>query len=289
MSTETIYTAYQPMLFSLAYRMLGSVMDAEDMVQETFITFERLPNNEEIEHKKAYLCRMVTNRCIDLIRSSAKQREVYVGPWLPEPLLDLRDRADDPSVQYLQEESISTAYLLLLQQLNATERAVFLLRKVFHYSYEEIADMLGKSVPNCRQIARRAKNSIHYEPAEQPSVSVLESKVKEFVDSIMNGNIDKILELVREDVVFYSDGGGKVKAAGVPIYGAASVIQLMQSLRKMYTGKFTCTFTTVNGSPGLILTIDEQQSYVYSFAWSGNQIQNIYAVANPDKLRHLKG
>jgi RNA polymerase sigma-70 factor (TIGR02957 family) len=288
MSMEGLYQTYQSLLFSLAYRMLGSVMDSEDIVQEAFIAFNQLPNHEHIENKKAYLCKIVTNRCLDLIRSSAKKREVYVGPWLPEPLLELENSSNDPSQAYFQQESISTAYLLLLQQLNAIERAVFLLREVFQYSYDEIADILGKSNANCRQVFHRAKKSMEYDPKEQPSISMAESKVKEFVQSILNGNVNQLLELVSEDIGMYSDGGGKVKAAQIPIFGATRVVQLLQNLMKMYSGEFTIKYTSINGMPGLILTIDDHLQYVYSFAFSGNRIQTIYAVANPDKLRHLQ-
>ncbi len=287
MSMEGLYQTYQSLLFSLAYRMLGSVMDSEDIVQEAFITFNQLPNRKHIENKKAYLCKIVTNRCLDLIQSSAKKREIYVGPWLPEPLLEIENSLNDPSLAFLQQESISTAYLLLLQQLNAIERAVFLLREVFQYSYDEIAEILGKSNANCRQIFHRAKKSMEYDPKKQPSITMAESTVKEFVQSILNGNVNQLLDLVSEDVVMYSDGGGKVKAAQIPIFGAARVIQLLQNLLKMYAGKFTITFTLVNGLPGLILTTDDYLQYVYSFAFSGNRIQTIYSVANPDKLQHL--
>ncbi|MGG3573933.1 RNA polymerase sigma-70 factor [Bacillus gobiensis] len=288
MNIESLYQTYQPLLFSLAYRMLGSVMDSEDIVQEAFITFDQLPNRENIENKKAYLSKIVTNRCLDLIRSSAKKREVYVGPWLPEPLVEIENPPNDPSKDFLQQESISTAYLLLLQQLNAIERAVFLLREVFQYSYDEIAEILGKSNANCRQIFHRTKKSMDFDPDKQPSISIVESKVKEFVQSILNGNVNQLLELVSEDVTMYSDGGGKVKAAQVPIFGATRVIQLLQNLLKMYAGKFTIIFTTVNGLPGLILTTDDHLQYVYSFTFNGNRIQTIYSVANPDKLRHLQ-
>lgn len=287
MSMEGLYQAYQPLLFSLAYRMLGSVMDSEDIVQEAFITFNQLPNYELIENKKAYLCKIVTNRCLDLIRSSAKQREVYVGPWLPEPLLEIENSPNDPSQAFLQQESISTAYLLLLQQLNAIERAVFLLREVFQYTYDEIAEILGKSNDNCRQIFHRAKKSMKYDPKEQPSISMAESTVKEFVQSILTGNVNHILDLVSEDVTLYSDGGGKVKAAQIPIFGATKLVHFLQSLMKIYSGKFTIKYTSVNGLPGLIIAFDNHLHYVYSFAFSENRIQTIYAVANPDKLRHL--
>ncbi|MGM0829037.1 MAG: RNA polymerase sigma-70 factor [Bacillota bacterium] len=288
MSMEGLYQTYQPLLFSLAYRMLGSVMDSEDIVQEAFIIFDQLPNREQIENKKAYLCKIVTNRCLDLIRSSAKKREVYVGPWLPEPLLEGENSPNDPTHAFLQQESISTAYLLLLQQLNAIERAVFLLREVFQYSYDDIAEILGKSNANCRQIFHRAKKSMEYDLKKQPSISIAESTVKEFVQSILNGNVNQLLDLVSEDVAMYSDGGGKVKAAQVPIFGANRVVQLLQNLMKLYAGKFTINYTSVNSLPGLILTIDGHLQYVYSFTFSGNQIQTIYTVANPDKLRHLQ-
>ncbi|NRD78515.1 RNA polymerase sigma-70 factor [Bacillus sp. BRMEA1] len=288
MSMEELYQTYQPLLFSLSYRMLGSVMDSEDIVQEAFITFNQLPNYEHIENKKAYLCKIVTNRCLDLIRSSAKKREVYIGPWLPEPLLEIENSPNDPSKAFFQQESISTAYLLLLQQLNAIERAVFLLREVFQYPYDDIAEILGKSNANCRQIFHRAKKGMKYDPKKQPSISIAETIVKEFVQSILNGNVNQLLHLVSEDVAVYSDGGGKVKAAQIPIFGAARVVQLLQNLMKMYAGKFTIKYTSVNGLPGLILTSDDHLQYVYSFNFSGNQIQTIYFVANPDKLRHLQ-
>lgn len=287
MNTESLYQVYRPLFFSLAYRMLGSVMDAEDVVQEAFITFDQLPNRQQIENKKAYLSKIVTNRCLDLIQSSIKKREVYVGPWLPEPLLEMRDQQNDPSQTYLQRESISTAYLLLLQQLSAVERAVFLLREVFHFSYQEIAEIMDKSNANCRQIFHRAKKSMDYDPEQIPSISIAERKVKAFVNSLLQGDIDQLLELVREDVAYYSDGGGKVQAARIPIFGSSKVIQFHLNLLKMYQGRLDYSYTTVNGLPGIHLTVDEQNHYIYSFHFQKNKIQTIYSVANPDKLRHL--
>lgn len=284
MSTESLYQTYKTMLFSLAYRILGSVMDAEDIVQEAFITFDQLPNRDQIENPKAYLSKIVTNRCIDLVRSSTKTRESYVGPWLPEPLVECQQH--DPSQIYLNKESISTAYLLLLQQLNEVERAVFLLREVFHYSYDEIAEMVGKSNANCRQIFHRAKKSIHYEPQQSPTIATAEQQVKKFIDFLLEGDVDQLLQLVSKDVVLLTDGGGKVKAAHIPIIGAAKVIQLSVTLTKMYTGQFTLSLPFVNGWPGVVLTM-EDRTIVYSFHFKGNQIQTIYSVANPDKLHHV--
>jgi len=287
-TTEILYKTYRKPLFALAYRMLGSVMDAEDIIQEAFIAYNQLPNPEEIQHVRAFLYKVVTNRCLDLLRSSAKKRELYVGPWLPEPLIDQGNQDADPSDIYLQHESISTAYLLLLQQLNAVERAIFLLREIFHYSYDEIAEMVGKTSSNCRQIFHRAQRSIHYDPDQMPSISVAESQIKDFVSSLVQGNKDRLLELLSENVVFYSDGGGKVRAAQVPVTGANHVVLLLQNLLKMYTGKFNLANITVNGMPGIQLTLDDGLRYIYSFGFRKGQIEAIYSVANPEKLRHVK-
>ncbi|MCH5586108.1 RNA polymerase sigma-70 factor [Shimazuella sp. AN120528] len=286
MDIELLYKKYKALLFSLAYRMLGSVMDAEDIVQDAFLTFNQLPDAEKMENKRAYLCKMVTNRCLDLLRSSAKKRELYVGPWLPEPLLD-QEELDDPSASYLKKESLSTAYLLLLQQLNAMERAVFLLREIFQYSYEEIAEMVEKSSANCRQIFRRAKQSIHFDPAILPDVSTMEAKVKDFVQSILHGNTTHLMELIREDVICYNDGGGKVRAAQVPIKGFSNVIHVLSKFARMYSGQYTMRYANVNLLPGLIFTMDNGDRYVYSFEFRGSEIKTIYAVVNPDKLAHI--
>ena len=287
MSIETLYKTYRTPLFSMAYRMLGSVMDAEDIVQEAFLAYDQLPDAAAIRNERAFLYKIVTNRCLDLLRSSAKKRELYVGPWLPEPLLENDTSNADPSDVYLQKETISTAYLLLLQQLNAVERAVFLLREIFNYSYGEIADMIGKSSANCRQIFHRAQKSIHFDPEQIPSISVAEGQIKEFVNSLLQGNTNKLLELLSENVVFYSDGGGKVKAAQIPVVGMERVAAFLQNLHHMYTGKIKYTFVRVNGMPGIRLITDDQLQYVFSFAFRLHQIQTIYTVANPEKLRHV--
>ncbi|WP_201004919.1 RNA polymerase sigma-70 factor [Paenibacillus glycanilyticus] len=287
MSIEELYKRYKTELFSLAYRMLGSVMDAEDIVQDAFLSYNGLSDAGTIRNERAFLYKIVTNRCLDLLRSSAKKREMYVGPWLPEPLIDKGASDNDPSQKYLRSESISTAYLLLLQQLSATERAVFLLREIFHYSFEEIADIVGKSIANCRQIFHRAKKSIHFDPDQQPSVSVAEEKIKEFVSSLLQGNTTKLLELVSENVVLYSDGGGKVRAAQVPVVGFEQVLKLHQHSINLHAGKITYSFLMVNGLPGIRLHLDEGIQYVYSFAYRDHKIEAIYAVANPEKLRHL--
>ncbi|MFF2447189.1 RNA polymerase sigma-70 factor [Neobacillus sp. NPDC058068] len=286
METAELYQIYKPLLFAIAYRMTGSVMDAEDIIHESFLAFSRLDNEKKIENEKAYLCRMVMNSSIDKLRSAASKREVYVGEWLPEPIVE---EANDPTHLYLMKESISTAYLLLLQQLSEVERAVFLLREVFQYSYEEIGDIVEKSATNCRQIYHRSKKSITSGPkASTLDFQSMKSSIEQFTLALQKGNIEKMLELIRTDAVFISDGGGKVTAALKPIYTSARIISLFSSILKKLPEDYKLEFKDVNGSPGVILTINGTVAYVLSFEFQANQIARIFMVANPDKLGHLQ-
>ncbi|MFC9774237.1 sigma-70 family RNA polymerase sigma factor [Paenibacillus chitinolyticus] len=201
MDTEKMYQTYRPLLFSLAYRMLGSVMDAEDIIQEAFLTFNQLPPETNVRNKRAYLCKIVTNRCLNLLQSSAKQREVYVGTWLPEPLVRAENFILNPSEIYQRKETISTAYLLLLQQLSAVERAVFLLKEIFQYPYVEIGEIIGKSTFNCRQIFHRAKKSIHPQSPNHSTKSAADSQVQLFLHSLLEGDMDSLMKLLTIDVV----------------------------------------------------------------------------------------
>jgi RNA polymerase sigma-70 factor (ECF subfamily) len=283
------------MLFSLAYRMLGSVMDAEDIIQETFVIVDQMPADMHIINEKAFLCKMVTNRCLNLLQSSVKQREVYIGTWLPEPLVQSGPSSLDPSEIYQQKESLSTAYLLLLQQLSATERAVFLLREIFQHPYEEIADMVGKSVFNCRQIFVRAKKSIYRNPGRTLKGSknngVTESQVQQFIQALIEGDTGTLLNLLDKDAIHYTDGGGKARAALFPVIGIGNILhfykEFMQWFKATESG-YSYRVANVNGSPGILLSIDGRISYVYSFGTVNDRIQKIYATANPDKLKHVQ-
>ncbi|WP_028401964.1 sigma-70 family RNA polymerase sigma factor [Ectobacillus panaciterrae] len=285
MEIEQLYQAYKPLLFSLAYRMLGSVMDAEDIVHDAFLTFNNLENPESIDNVKAYLCKIVTNRTIDKLRSAAQQRNVYVGMWLPEPLVE---ECSDPSSSYIIKESISTAYLLLLQQLSEVERAVFILREVFQYDYDEIASLVDKSSTNCRQIFHRARKSI----VDQPKMSKLDlanmtACVEQFALALQRGDISNMLESLRADAVFKSDGGGKVTTALKPIYTAERIVRLFLGVITKLPEGFSFKFRTVNGGPGIVVYIGEQAAYVLSFEFKESRIASIYMMANPEKLVHL--
>jgi RNA polymerase sigma-70 factor (TIGR02957 family) len=281
---EQLYTSYKPLLFSLAYRMMGSVMDAEDIVHEAFLTLSEV-ELENVRNIRAYLCKIVTNRCLDRLQSASKLREVYVGTWLPEPFMTEEDDTIDPSQSYLLKESISTAYLLLLQQLSGVERAVFLLREVLQYDYDEIADMVGKSDTNCRQIFHRAKRSLNIRPVSDfPGPSMV--LVEQFLHALNKGDVGKLLNLLTSDATFYSDGGGKVTAALHPIHGANGISRSLKEFQKKVP--FTSRIAAVNGQPGIIMYLNEKIYAVVSFDFNENRITAIYAVANPEKLTKVR-
>ena len=300
-SAGELYVSYKPLLFSLAYRMLGSVMDAEDIVQEAFL-YVNETKLDHVQNMKSYLCKLVTNRCIDRLRSASRQREVYVGPWLPEPLVAERDSESEPSLRYLQKESISTAYLLLLLQLSWTERAVFLLREVLQYEYDEIAEIVGKSSTNCRQIFHRAKRAVSGLPdpgdERQPvmpagrreahlSTEQTGDLIERFVQALTAGNLAQLMDVLSADAVLYSDGGGKVTAAVRPIQTAERIARFLEGIMHKLAGSLSIRFADVNGQTGLVSYTDGRISSVISFQTRHNRITGIYLVLNPDKLKHV--
>ncbi|PFJ45194.1 RNA polymerase sigma factor SigJ [Bacillus cereus] len=285
METEQLYEAYQPLLFSLAYRILGSVMDAEDIVHDVFIAVNNIEDVQSIENMKAYLCKMATNRSIDKLRSAAHKRNVYVGMWLPEPFVE---ETDEPAESFVMKESISTAYLLLLQQLSEVERVVFILREVLSYDYEEIASIVDKSSVNCRKIFQRARKSILDKPKQSTlSTKKMAAYVEKFVSSLQCGDAEGMLEVLKTDAIFKADGGGKVTTAINPIYSADKIIRLFFGITKRLPEKYSVDFKIVNGAPGVIVTINNKVTYVLSFAFEDEKISNIYMMVNPEKRMHL--
>ncbi|GAB6551078.1 sigma-70 family RNA polymerase sigma factor [Bacillus mobilis] len=285
MEAEQLYETYQSLLFSLAYRILGSVMDAEDIVHDVFISLNNMEDVQVIENMRAYLCKMVTNRSIDKLRSAAHKRNVYVGMWLPEPFVE---EINDPSESFVMKESISTAYLLLLQQLTEVERVVFILREVFSYDYEEIASIVDKSSVNCRKIFQRARKSILNKPKQSTlSTKKMAAYVEKFVSALQCGDAQGMIEVLKTDAIFKSDGGGKVTTAINPIYSADKIIRLLFGIAKRLTEEYTVEFKKVNGAPGVIVSLNNKVTYVLSFAFEDEKISNIYMMVNPEKLMHL--
>lgn len=312
METDQLYQTYKPLLFSLAYRMLGSVMDAEDIVHDVFADWERMQsqNNKEVQEIrqiKSYLCKMVTNRCIDRLRSAKVQREQYVGTWLPEPMVayvqtntverDATHGEGDPLHRALRSDSISVAYLIMLETLSPTERAVFLLREVFEYDYEDIAEVISKKPENCRQIIRRAKKKISTYDSSSPSVwrrtakhdSARQTILTQFVRNVTEGNIDALMNMITDQAVFISDGGGKVHAAIYPVVGKNRITRFILGLAsKMDPDLFTIEFAEVNGEPGLVIFAGETPYCTMAFTYGEGHISTIYNTMNPDKLLHVR-
>jgi RNA polymerase sigma-70 factor (ECF subfamily) len=261
-------------------------MDAEDIVHEAFLLLGEASDKTKIDNIKAYLCKIVTNRCIDKLRSAAKQREVYIGTWLPEPIVE--DDINDPSISLEKKETISTAYLLLLQQLTEVERAVFLLREVFQYDYDDIASIVGKSSTNCRQIFHRAKKGMMHRPdSVKPNDVYSKIYLEKFAQAVLDGNMDLVHAMLKKDAVFYSDGGGKVMAALRPIFSADHIARFLLGVITKLPANASYQFKNVNGSLGMIVMIDGRIDYVVSFEVNDGKIAKIYMVSNPDKLNHL--
>jgi RNA polymerase sigma-70 factor (ECF subfamily) len=275
-----LFDRHRPLLFSIAYRMLGSVMDAEDIVQEAYLRWQRAPQTE-VRSPRAYLSAVVTRLCIDQLRSARTQREKYVGPWLPEPL-PTESASDAVAV----DESLSMAFLVLLESLNPTERAVFLLREVFDYDYDEISRLVGKSEDNCRQIARRARQSVAARrPRFEPSPEQEERLMGSFLEACFSGDMEGLVSLLSEDVTLWSDGGGTARAALRPIHGADKVTRFLFGILREVPPGFVVRRASVNGRPGLIGYFgDGRPQSVTTFEVAEGIIRAIRIVVNPEKL-----
>ena len=283
------YEDLRPLMFSIAYRMLGSVSDAEDVVQEGFLRLRRASmEGTVVESQRAFLTTVTTRLAIDHLRSARVRREIYVGPWLPEPLLTSTE--PDPGELAEMSDSLSLSFLVLLENLSPAERAVFLLREVFDYGYDEIAEIVDKSEANCRQIFVRARKRIDEgRPRFQATLQQRQELANRFFDAVDKGELGGLVELLAEDVVFYGDGGGIGRGLPQPVYGRDKVNRLLLSFMTQYH-EYNASMqrANVNGEPG-VLFLDSRGHLVNVFALdiSGGVIQAVRSIINPDKLVHL--
>jgi RNA polymerase sigma-70 factor (ECF subfamily) len=285
----TDYSEFRPLMFSIAYRMTGSISDAEDIVQEAFLRLTRvLRNGASIDSPKAYLATATTRLAISHLRSARVRRESYVGAWLPEPLV--ADTDPGPAERAEMSDSLSMAFLVLLESLSPTERAVFLLHEVFGYDYREIADITGKSEPNCRQILARARRHIDEgRPRFEASREQRDEVAQRFFAAAAGGDMAGLLELLAPDVIAIGDGGGKAWAAVRPVSGAQRVARFVLGLfRRGEKMGARAVPAWVNGQPGAV-TYDTQDRVINVFALdiADGQVQALRSVVNPDKLHHL--
>ena len=286
MSETAVYEELRPLLFSIAYRMLGSAGDAEDVVQEAFLRYARA--EEDVESPRAWLSATTTRLAIDQLRSARARREQYVGQWLPEPLLT--DGAPGPAEDVETADTISLAFLVLLESLSPVERAVFLLHDVFDFGYDEIARIVGKSEDNCRQIAVRARRQIDARrPRFDASPERHEDLVARFIAAASDGDVGTLVELLADDAVLVGDGGGRAPAAPEPIRGRERVANAFVAFaRQGLRAGLRVRPATVNAQPG-ILALDPEDRVVAVLALDvvRGAIEAIRVVMNPDKLDHL--
>lgn len=274
----------RPLLFSIAYRMLGSVSDAEDILQEAFLRWQAA--EASVQSPKSYLSAVVTRLCIDHLRSARVQREQYVGPWLPEPLLT--EAGPPPSEALALSESLSTAFLLLLETLSPAERAVFLLREVFDYDYAEIQDVVGKSEENCRQMLSRARRHIAEGRPRFPAPPEEHERITlQFLQTCASGDLPGMLQLLADQVEMRSDSGGKANAARRVVRGADKVSRFFAGILRKAGPSLHSSFAQINGRLGLIVYHDGRLQSTMSFEVAEGRIRTIYFVLNPDKLRHV--
>ncbi len=276
----------RPLLFALAYRMLGSVMDAEDIVQEAFLRWQQAPQ-QQIASPHAYLQRIVTRLCIDQLRSARVQREAYIGPWLPEPLIQSEDA--DPLAAADLADSLSLGFLRLLERLTPIERAVFLLHDVFGYTYEEIARVVGKSAVHCRQLGHRARESIVAErPRFTATPAQVEQVTRQFIRACTDGDMQGLLALFAADITLWPDGGGKPGAMRNPIVGADRVTRFLLGVRRKVPVPSILRPVHLNGRSGILWLIAGGLMCAVTLEVDRGAIRTIYWVFNPDKLQAVQ-
>jgi len=281
-----IFNQHRAQLFGIAYRMLGSVAEADDMLQETWLRWQK-QNTVEIQSPKAWLISTITRLCIDQLRSARRVREEYYGVWLPEPLVE--SAAPSPADAAVRADSLTMAFMLLLETLSPVERAVFLLREVFDYDYADVAAIVRKSEANCRQIARRAKAQLAAPVATPKPNEQARRVVEQFIEATASGEMTDLLALLTEDATLYADGGGRVPAAGEPIHTAVSISRFFIGIRDKRPPDTRVEFLVINGQPGVLMRSGGKIYNAVSFQLREGRIQAIYIVRNPEKLAHLEG
>ena len=285
MDRSPVFEQHRPRLFGIAYRMLGSRADADDVLQEAYLRWHRA-SVEEIRSPEAWLVTATTRLCIDRLRLAREAREVYVGPWLPEPIVsDTSPPADAPLDV---ASSLSIAFLVVLERLAPEERAAFLLHEVFDSDYGEIAQVLGKSESACRQIVSRARKRVREnKPRVQVNETARRALLDRFVDAVQAQDKEALLALFAESATWTADGGGKARAALQVIRGRERVVRFVMGALARHVGKFSFTPVTINNEAGLALRMPDGQIFsVISARTDGTQILDIFTVLNPDKLRH---
>lgn len=284
-----VFTSVRPQLFSIAYRMLGSVVDAEDLIQEAYLRWQEA-SDVDVRSPRAYLTTIVTRLAINQLRSARVQRQTYVGPWLPEPLVT--DPARDPSGAVELAESLSMAMLVLLERLSPIERAVFLLHEVFDFEYAEIARIVDKTEANCRQILTRARQRLGAPRQRfQAAPAQADRLLQRFTQAAQAGDMDGLLALLAEDITLWADGGGKVPGAALkPVRGAPAVARFVLGVVRRFVPEGSVVRPAeINGQRGFIAYVSGRPLAALVLDIQHERIRTIYAIGNPVKLQTLPG
>jgi RNA polymerase sigma-70 factor, ECF subfamily len=276
------FTLLRPLLFTIVYEILGSASESDDVLQDSYLRWSQV-DLTTVRDTKSYLAQLVTRQALNALRADARRREDYVGPWLPEPLL-LDEQ--DPSADVVLAESVSMAMLVVLETLGPEERAVFVLREVFGFEYDEIASAVGKSAANARQIAHRARAHVRarrkrFEPVD-PQVGA--QITAQFLATAANGDVDALVSMLTPDAVWIADGGGKVSAARRPVVGARKVAAALTGLGRKGLPDMRIELATYNGAPAAVVYSGEVIDIVITAEFTGGLISALYAIRNPDKL-----
>ncbi|GAA2119935.1 RNA polymerase sigma-70 factor [Actinomadura napierensis] len=278
------FVRHRNLLFTVAYEMLGSAVDAEDVLQETWLRWVKV-DLAEVRDQRAYLVRITTRQALNRLRTMTRRKEAYVGPWLPEPLLTTPDVAEDAELA----ESMSMALMLVLETLSPTERAVFVLREAFDVSYEEIAEAVGKSPAAVRQIAYRARRHVDARrPRETVSASETRAVLESFQRALDTGDLQGLLDVLAPEIVLVGDGGGVKQAALRPINGADKVARYIIGGTGRTKSTITTHHTVVNGNPALVMRVDGELDGVMAIRVEDARITGLYYVRNPEKLTRIE-
>ena len=275
------FTELRPLLFSVAYRMTGSRADAEDILQDAFLRWQSA-DHPSIESPKAFLTTVVSRLALDSLKAAHRKREVYIGPWLPEPLVG-------PVTEPVElAESLSFAFLHLLESLPAAERVAFLMREIFEADYKNVAKTLETTESNARQLVSRARDHIRARrPRQRVDPGKHQQLLGEFMRACAVGDSSALVGLLKDDAILYADGGGKTRAALKPIYGADKIIRFILGLLKKGTGELEAYPIEVNGAAGAVVTLDGSPHTVITIEPDGDRIGTVYYMLNPDKLPEL--
>lgn len=285
-STE-IFESHRPELFRLAYGMLGRITLAEDAVQEAFIRWQK-QDIDQINSPKAFLTTIVSRICLDEIKSARNQREGYIGPNLPEPVLTSDVKTPQEEVELA--ESLSMAMFVVLDELTPIQRAVFILREIFDYDYASISEIINKSESHCRKIAQRARDQINKTKPRFEISTKQQEFVSKFVTYVQQGDVNEIEKMLAKEAILYSDSGGKVTAARKPIYGPNKIARFLVGIQKSAPAEreWKIELRNINAEPGMIIWIDKKLYNAWSFHVEDGKIRSIFVVLNPEKLEHLK-